>query len=91
MRKAIPYGSQWIDDTDVKAVAKVLKGELITQGPVAVAFEQKICELTGAKYCVSLANGTAALHLAVMALEIEKGMEGITSTNTFVASSNAFV
>lgn len=91
MRKAIPYGSQWIDDADVKAVAKVLKGELITQGPVAVEFERKICDLTDAKYCVSLANGTAALHLAVMALEIEKGMEGITSTNTFVASSNAFV
>ncbi|OGR69959.1 MAG: UDP-4-amino-4,6-dideoxy-N-acetyl-beta-L-altrosamine transaminase [Elusimicrobia bacterium GWD2_63_28] len=91
MRKPIPYGSQWIDDEDVKAVAKVLKGELITQGPVAVQFEEKICELTGAKYCLSMANGTAALHLAVMALELEKGMEGITSTNTFVASSNAFV
>lgn len=91
MRKPIPYGSQWIDDDDVKAVAKVLKGELITQGPVAEEFERKICELTGAKYCVCLANGTAALHLAVMALELEKGTEGITSTNTFVASSNAFV
>ena len=87
----IPYGSQWIDETDIKAVDRVLRGELITQGPVAAQFEKKICDLTGAKYCVCLANGTAALHLAVMALEIEKGMEGITSTNTFVASSNAFV
>ncbi|MDD2806188.1 MAG: UDP-4-amino-4,6-dideoxy-N-acetyl-beta-L-altrosamine transaminase [Elusimicrobiales bacterium] len=91
MRRQIPYGSQWIDDSDVAAVARVLKGDLITQGPVAEEFERKICELTGAKYCVCLANGTAALHLAVMALEIEKGMEGITSTNTFVASSNAFI
>lgn len=89
--KPIPYGSQWIDETDIQAVDRVLRGELITQGPVAAQFERKICELTGAKYCVCLANGTAALHLAVMALEIEKGMEGITSTNTFVASSNAFV
>ncbi len=88
---AIPYGSQWIDDEDVRAVSAVLRGELITQGPVAVEFERKICELTGAKYCVSMANGTAALHLAVAALELEKGTEGITSTNTFVASSHAFI
>lgn len=87
----IPYGRQWIDEADIKAVDAVLRGELITQGPVAEAFEKKICELTGAKYCVSLANGTAALHLAVMALEPERGSEGITSTNTFVASSNSFV
>lgn len=91
INKAIPYGCQWIDSDDIKAVSDVLKGDLLTQGPVAQKFEEKICELTGAKYCVCLANGTAALHLAVMALDIEKGMEGITSTNTFVASSNAFV
>lgn len=89
--EAIPYGSQWIDEEDVEAVSRVLRGELITQGPVAVRFEQKICELTGARYCVCLANATAALHLAVMALDIEKGCEGITSTNTFVASSHTFV
>jgi UDP-4-amino-4,6-dideoxy-N-acetyl-beta-L-altrosamine transaminase len=87
----IPYGRQWIDETDIKAVDSVLRGELITQGPVAEHFEKKICELTDAKYCVTMANGTAALHLAVMALELEKGAEGITSTNTFVASSNSFI
>jgi len=88
---SIPYGAQWIDEADIQAVCGVLRGELITQGPVADQFEKKICELTGAKYCVCLANATAALHLAVMAFDLEKGTEGITSTNTFVASSNAFV
>ncbi len=88
---AIPYGAQWIDEDDIRAVQDVLRGELITQGPVAERFERRICELTGAKYCVSLANATAALHLAVMALDIEKGCEGITSTNTFVASCHTFV
>jgi len=87
----IPYGRQWVDEDDIQAVCSVLRGDLLTQGPVAMRFEKKLCELTGAKYCLSMANGTAALHLAVMALDIEKGMEGITSTNTFVASSNAFV
>ena len=87
--KPIPYGCQWIDEKDIRAVSKVLRGELITQGPVAEKFEKELCKLTGAKYCVVLANGTAALHLAVASLEIEKGSEGITSTNTFVASANA--
>ena len=87
--KPIPYGCQWIDEKDIKAVCKVLSSELLTQGPVAEKLEKRLCELTGAKYCVVLANGTAALHLAVAALDIKKGCEGITSTNTFVASANA--
>ncbi len=87
--KTIPYGCQWIDGKDIRAVSRVLKGELITQGPVAEQLERQLCRITGAKYCVVLANGTAALHLAVAALDLEKGCEGITSTNTFVASANA--
>ena len=87
--ESIPYGSQWIDDDDIRAVCSVLRNELITQGPVVAQFEKQICKLTGAKYCVVLANGTAALHLAVAALDIKKGSEGITSTNTFVATANA--
>ncbi|MFA6583404.1 MAG: UDP-4-amino-4,6-dideoxy-N-acetyl-beta-L-altrosamine transaminase [Elusimicrobiaceae bacterium] len=88
---AIPYGRQWIDKDDIAAVAEVLDSELITQGPKAEEFERKLCELTGAKYCVVLANGTAALHLAVAALEIKKGLEGITSSNTFVATPNSLI
>lgn len=87
--KHIPYGCQWIDEKDIKAVCRVLRGELITQGPAVAQFEKQLCKLTGAKYCVALANGTAALHLAVAALDIQKGCEGITTTNTFVASANA--
>ncbi|HOI43372.1 MAG TPA: DegT/DnrJ/EryC1/StrS family aminotransferase, partial [Elusimicrobiales bacterium] len=87
--KPIPYGCQWIDKKDVQAVCRVLRSELLTQGPVAEKLEARLCQLTGARYCVVLANGTAALHLAVAALSIGKGGEGITSANTFVASANA--
>ncbi len=87
----IPYGRQWIDEDDIKAVSEVLRGELITQGPMSEQFESALRELTGAKYCVVLANGTAALHLAVAAFELEKGSEGITSPNTFVASPNSLI
>jgi len=87
----INYGKQWITQSDIDEVVSVLTSDYLTQGPAVSAFEKVICEYTGAAYCVSVSNATAALHIAVKALEIEKGKEGITSPNSFVASSNCFV
>ncbi len=91
MRKFISYGKQWIDDDDIEAVVQVLKSDYLTQGPRIEEFEKAICEYTGAKYCIAVANGTAALHIAVAALNIQRGKEGITSPNSFVASANCLV
>lgn len=91
MKKIISYGKQWIDRDDIKAVAHVLKSDFLTQGPKVTEFEEKICKYTGAKYCVAVSNGTAALHLAVKALGIREQAEAITSPITFVASSNAMI
>ncbi|HOW17082.1 MAG TPA: aminotransferase class I/II-fold pyridoxal phosphate-dependent enzyme, partial [bacterium] len=91
MKEFLSYGKQWIDDSDIKAVVDVLKGDYLTQGPAIDKFEQKICQITGAKYCVAVSNGTAALHIAVKVLGIEEGKEGITSPNTFLATCNALV
>ena len=87
----LSYGKQWIDQDDIDAVVKTLKDDFLTQGPKVKEFEEKICEVTSAKYCVAVSNGTAALHLAVKSLNIQKGMEGITSPITFVASSNSML
>ncbi len=87
----IGYGHQYIDNDDIQAVVSVLKSDYLTQGPAVVKFEQEICRITGAKYCVSVSNATAGLHIAVAALELDKGSEGITSPNTFLASSNCMV
>lgn len=89
--KYINYGRQWIDKTDIKAVTKVLGSDLIAQGPMVEKFERELCKTTGGKYCVVVSNGTAALHLAVLALDIPKDSEGITSPNTFVASANCLI
>lgn len=91
MRKFIGYGKQWIDEDEIKNVTDVLKSDFLTQGPKVAEFENKICEYTGAKYCVAIANGTAALHMAVASLEIQKESQGITSPNTFVATSNSMI
>lgn len=87
----IPYGKQSISQDDIDAVVEVLKSDYLTTGPTVKAFEDAICQRTNAKYCVAVANGTAALHLAVAALDIEKGREGITSPITFLASANSMV
>jgi len=85
------YGKQWIDEDDIQSVVETLKSDFLTQGPKVKEFEDAICEYTGAKYCVAVANGTAALHIAVASLEIEQGKEGITSPNTFMATSNSMI
>ena len=84
----LSYGQQWITQKDIESVVDTLRSDYLTQGPKVEQFESKMCDITGAKYCVAVANGTAALHLAVKALNIEEGKEGITSPNTFVASAN---
>ncbi len=91
MNTFIGYGKHWIDENDILAVIEVLKGDFLTQGPKTLEFEKEICQYTGAKYCVVVSNGTAALHLAVAALTIPAGKEGITSPNTFLSSSNSLI
>lgn len=87
----IGYGHQYIDESDIKAVVDVLKSDYLTQGPSVTKFEQEICRITGVKYCVSVSNATAGLHIAVAALELGDNAEGITTPNTFLASSNCMV
>jgi UDP-4-amino-4,6-dideoxy-N-acetyl-beta-L-altrosamine transaminase len=87
----IYYGRQWIDDSDVKAVTQALTGDLITCGPQVAALEKKLCEVTTAKYAVAVANGTAALHCAMIAAGVGPGDEVITTPMTFAASANCAV
>jgi len=85
----IPYGQQWIDDSEIEEVVKVLKSDWITQGPKVKEFERALADYCGAKYAVVFSSGTAALHGAYFAIGLQKGDEIITSPITFVATSNA--
>jgi UDP-4-amino-4,6-dideoxy-N-acetyl-beta-L-altrosamine transaminase len=85
------YGHQYIDDSDIQAVVDVLKSDYLTQGPAVERFEQEICRIVGAKYCVAVSNATAGLHIAVAVLGLETGDEGITTPNTFLSSANCMV
>lgn len=86
--KLLPYGHQWIDEEDIKAVTEVLRSDWITQGPKVTEFEKKFASYVGARYAVAVNSGTAALHAACFAAQIEKGDEAITSPITFAASAN---
>lgn len=86
----IPYGKQTIDEEDIASVVEVLQSDFLTTGPKIAEFEQTICEFTGAAYCVAVANGTAALHLASLTL-LDKNDTVLTTPNSFLATSNSIL
>jgi UDP-4-amino-4,6-dideoxy-N-acetyl-beta-L-altrosamine transaminase len=86
--KIIPYSRQSINQDDMDAVAEVLRSDWLTQGPKVKEFEDALAWRCGAKHCVAVANGTVALHLACLALEVKEGDVGITSPLSFLASAN---
>jgi UDP-4-amino-4,6-dideoxy-N-acetyl-beta-L-altrosamine transaminase len=84
----IPYGKQNITQQDIEAVVQTLQSNFLTQGPKIFEFEEAFAKYIGVKYAVALANGTAALHLCAMALNVKVGQKVITSPITFAASAN---
>lgn len=86
--KTIPYGRHSITKEDIQAVIDVLNSNFLTQGPKIGEFEKAFTEYIGSKYAVAVSNGTAALHLCTMALNVKPGEKVITTPNTFVASAN---
>lgn len=85
----IPYGRQTIEDDDIEAVTRVLRGDWLTTGPMVDEFEAAVSSFVGRKYGVAVANGTAALHVAMHAAGIGPGDEVITTPITFAATSNS--
>lgn len=85
----LPYGRQSIDADDLAAVAKALQADYLTTGPGVGRFEQAFAEVVGARYAVASNSGTAALHLACIALGLQKGDAVIVPTLTFLATANA--
>lgn len=83
------YGRQYVDQSDIDAVVRVLKSDWLTTGPVVEEFEEKLSkDLFSAEYCVSCNSGTAGLHLALLALGIGPGDYVIVPAITFVATAN---
>ena len=86
--KKIPYGRQNITQDDIDAVISVLKSDFLTQGPSIKLFEDAFADYVGSKFAIAVSNGTAALHLCTLALNLNPGDKVITTPITFVASAN---
>ena len=97
----IPYSTQCIDDDDINAVIKTLKGEFITQGVKVDEFERKIADFVGAKYAVCFNSATSALNVAYKivkcdlsnrgAIKGDSQVEFLTTPLTFCATANMMV
>jgi dTDP-4-amino-4,6-dideoxygalactose transaminase len=90
-RQFLPYARHQVDDADVAAVARMLKGDWLTQGPLVERFEAAVAAQAGARHAVAFASGTAALHAAYVAAGFGAGDEVITTPLTFAATANAAV
>ena len=84
----IPYGKQNITQEDIEAVVEILKSNFLTQGPKVKEFEESFANYIGAKYAIAVANGTAALHLCSLVLNVNHTTNVITTPITFSASAN---
>ncbi len=84
----IGYGHQFIDESDIEEVKKILEGDFLTCGPKVREFEFRLEDFTGYKYAVAVNSGTAALHCAIKTLDLQPGDEVIVPSITFAATSN---
>jgi len=84
----LPYGRQLIEDDDIAAVVEALKSDFLTTGPRVEQFEAAFAEKVGARHAVACSNGTAALHLSLMALDVGPGDVVIAPSITFAATAN---
>ena len=86
--KQIPYGRQDITADDIAAVTEVLNSDWLTQGPAVPRFERTVADYCGVGRAVAVNSATSALHIACLAVGLQKGDWLWTSPNTFVASAN---
>lgn len=84
----IPYGRQDITQADIDAVVQVLRSDFLTQGPAVAQFEHAVAARVGVRHAVAVNSATSALHIACMALGLQRGDYLWTVPNTFVASAN---
>ncbi len=85
----LPYGRHCVDEADIAAVAAVLRSDRLAHGPTVGEFETAFAVAVGADSAAACSSGTAALHLALAALDLGPGEVCIVPAMTFLASATA--
>jgi perosamine synthetase len=84
----IRLGWPELGEAELEAVAGVLESGMLTMGPLVAEFEAELARACGTRHALAVSSGTAALHLAVLALGLEPGDEVIVPAYTFPATAN---
>lgn len=85
-----PVTEPHLDDEDRRLFLEAFdSGWISSQGPYLQQFEQAFAAYVGRSHALATCNGTAALHLALLALDVRPGQEVIVPTFTYVATANA--
>lgn len=87
----IPLIKPFLDEAEIQEITKVLSSGILTQGPKTAEFEQKVADYVGCKYAFAMSSCTTALHLALVALDIQPGDEVLVADFTFPATANVVV
>ena len=87
-RWQVPLADVVLGPEEIEAVTQVLKSGWLSMGPKTQEFEQHFAQFLGIKHAFAVANGTAALHLALLLAGVGPGDEVLVSTLTFSASAN---
>jgi len=91
MNRFIPYGKHSVSSEDLKEVNDVLSSDWIISGPKVAEFEDAVAKYCGVKYGIAVSSGTAALDIAIQALNLPAGSEIITTPFTFIATINSIL
>jgi len=91
LKQVIPFFMHDLGQPELEAIAEVLNGPILTTGETVSRFEHEFAAYLGCKHALGVTSCTGALHMALMALDIEPGDEVITTPMTFIATSTAIL
>ena len=87
-RRVIPVADPYISEDDVEAVAEAVRNKRLSQGEHVAKFEKSFANSLKSRQALAVTNGTAALHLALLSLDVKSGDEVVIPSFSFVASAN---
>src|SRR6266478_1655366 len=88
MKESIPLSRPDIREEDIDAVVKVLRSGMLVQGEQVAVLEDSVKKLVDVPFACAVSNGTASLHLALLALGVKPGDEVIVPAFSYVATAN---
>src|SRR5437762_7410413 len=85
----IPITRPVLDEAEAEAAREAILSGWVTQGPQVAAFEREFAERHGAPHACAVSSCTAALHMALTALDLGPGDEVVTVSHSFIATANS--